>query len=158
MSSGEDRMGAAIRTSIPYVGSCGALDMVNFGAMKTVPPHYRNRQLLVHNDQVTLMRTTPDENIRMGEWIAGKLNQMSGPVRFLIPQEGLSAVDVPGGPFHNPEADAALFAALESLVVQTNDRKLVRVPYAINDPEFAERLVEAFLEIWPRNAGARYSD
>jgi len=98
MSAGEDRMGAPIRTSLPYVSSCGALDMVNFGEIETVPEKYRDRQLLVHNPQVTLMRTTTDENHRIGMWIAGRLNQMDGEVRFLIPEKGVSIIDVDGGP------------------------------------------------------------
>lgn len=144
MSAGEDRMGAAIRTKLPYIGSCGALDMVNFGAKSTVPDKYRNRQLFVHNDQVTLMRTTPEENASMGEWIGKKLNQMEGPVRFLIPENGVSIIDVEGAPFRDAEADAALFGALERTVKQTGNRKLIRVPHAINDPEFADALVSCF--------------
>lgn len=147
MSAGEDRLGAAIRTRLPYVGSCGALDMVNFGGLDTVPEKYRGRQLHVHNAQVTLMRTTPEENRRMGEWIGAKLNQMEGPVRFLIPERGFSMIDVAGGPFHDPEADAALIEALERTVVQTADRRLVRLPLAMNDPPFADALVAHFREI-----------
>ncbi len=105
----EDRFGAIIRTRIPYVGSVGALDMVNFGAPDTVPERYRGRQLHQHNPQVTLMRTTPDENERMGRWIGERLNQMDGPVRFLLPEGGVSALDEPGSPFYDPAADAALF-------------------------------------------------
>lgn len=147
MSAGEDRMGAAIRTGLPYVGSCGALDMVNFGEMDTVPERYRNRQLLAHNQQVTLMRTTPDENRRIGAWIAAKLNQMPGQVRFLIPEKGVSMIDVDDGQFYDPEADEALFAALESEVRTSEQRKVIRVPFAINDVEFADALAENFREI-----------
>lgn len=147
MSAGEDRMGAAIRSRIPYVGSCGALDMVNFGAKDTVPDKYKERQLLVHNEQVTLMRTTPEENTRMGEWIAAKLNQMEGPVRFLIPEKGVSIIDVDGAPFYDAQADMALFDALEKNVKQTEKRKLIRLPHAINDPEFSDALVKNFQEI-----------
>ena len=147
MSAGEDRMGAAIRTGLPYVGSCGALDMVNFGARETVPAQYEDRQLFVHNEQVTLMRTTPEENARMGEWIGERLNQMQGPVRFLIPEKGVSIIDVEGAPFHDAEADAALFEALERTVTQTDQRQLIRLPHAINDAEFADALVANFLEI-----------
>ncbi len=147
MSAGEDRMGAAVRTGIPYVGSCGALDMVNFGARETVPQHYRDRQLLVHNEQVTLMRTTAEENARIGEWIGKKLNLMEGPVRFLIPEKGVSIIDVEGAPFHDAVADAALFDALERTVRQTATRRLIRLPHAINDPEFADALVNSFQEI-----------
>ena len=92
----EDRFGAFIRSRVPYVGSVGALDMVNFGAPDTVPSKYRGRTFVEHNPQVTLMRTTPEENRRMGEWIVGRLNQMEGPVRFLIPEGGVSALDAPG--------------------------------------------------------------
>jgi uncharacterized protein (UPF0261 family) len=147
MSAGEDRLGSIARSKVPYVGSCGALDMVNFGAVETVPEQYRNRKLHVHNAQVTLMRTTPEENTRMGEWIGQKLNACEGPVRFLIPEKGVSIIDVDGMPFHDPVADAALFAALEKTVKQTANRKLIRLPLAINDPAFADALCQHFEEI-----------
>ncbi|SSW62902.1 Tm-1-like ATP-binding domain-containing protein [Achromobacter agilis] len=143
----EDRFGAVARTGAPYVGSCGALDMVNFGAMDTVPERYRGRKFYPHNPQVTLMRTTVEENVRQGEWIAARLNRCQGPVRFLIPEGGVSALDAPDQSFWDPEADAALFAALEANVQQTADRRLVRVPCHINDPLFARTAVEHYLEI-----------
>jgi uncharacterized protein (UPF0261 family) len=143
----EDRFGAVIRTRVPYVGSVGALDMVNFGAMDTVPERFRDRNLYVHNPQVTLMRTTPEENVRMAEWIAARLNRMEGPVRFLLPEGGVSLIDAPGQPFHDPAADQALFLTFEKHVRQTADRKLVRVPHALNDAAFAEAVVAHFRQI-----------
>ncbi len=143
----KDRMGAVIRTGIAYVGSCGALDMVNFGARETVPPQFAGRLFHVHNPQVTLMRTSVEENRVIGEWIAARLNLMTGPVRFLIPQGGVSAIDVPGQPFHDPDADAALFAALDNHVEQTAERRLIRLPHAINDPAFSDAVLEAFHDI-----------
>ena len=143
-SAGEGRLDAIARTGIPYVGSCGALDMVNFGAPDTVPEKWQGRTFYEHNPQVTLMRTTPEENERMGRWIGEKLNRCNGPVRFLLPEGGVSLIDAPGQPFHDPEADAALFRALEETVQQTDDRRLIRVPDNINDPEFARALVEQF--------------
>ena len=92
----EDRFGAIIRQRMPYVGSCGALDMVNFGAPDTVPEKYRGRLLYRHNPQITLMRTTPEENAAMGRWIGDKLNQMTAPVRFFLPEGGVSMLDAPG--------------------------------------------------------------
>jgi uncharacterized protein (UPF0261 family) len=146
-SAGDDRLGAIIRTRVPYVGACGALDMVNFGAMDSVPERYRGRNLYVHNPQVTLMRTTPEENVRMGKWLAARLNRMEGPVRFFLPEGGVSLIDAPGQPFHDPEADQALFDALEAEVVPGPNRKLVRLPGNVNDPAFAGALVTAFREI-----------
>ena len=140
----EDRFGAVIRTGLPYVGSCGALDMVNFGAAATVPERYQGRDLYIHNPFVTLMRTTPEENAAIGRWIGERLNRMAGPVRFLLPEGGVSLIDAPGQPFHDPAADAALFAALEATVTPTPRRKLIRVPPAINDPAFADLLVRHF--------------
>ena len=99
----EDRFGAIIRTRVPYIGSCGALDMVNFGPMASVPERYRGRTLEVHNPTVTLMRTTPEENARIGRWIGERLNRMDGPVRFFLPEGGVSALDTPGRPFSDPE-------------------------------------------------------
>lgn len=140
----EDRFGAIARTGLPYVGSCGALDMVNFGALATVPERFRARNLYVHNPYVTLMRTTPEENAAMGRWIGERLNRMEGPVRFLLPEGGVSVLDAPGQKFHDPAADAALFAALEATVTQTARRQLLRVPHALNDPTFAAALVAHF--------------
>ncbi|HVI91511.1 MAG TPA: ABC transporter permease [Dongiaceae bacterium] len=142
-----DRFGAFIRQRIPYVGSCGALDMVNFGPEETVPEKYRGRNFVIHNPNVTLMRTTAAENAEMGRWIGQRLNDMQGPVRFLIPEGGVSGIDMPGKPFHDPTADKALFDALEATVQQTGQRRLIRVPAHINDPEFAAALLRAFREI-----------
>ncbi|MGH9041730.1 MAG: Tm-1-like ATP-binding domain-containing protein [Acidimicrobiia bacterium] len=147
LSAGPDRLGAIARTGVPYVGSCGALDMVNFGAADTVPERYQGRNLYVHNPQVTLMRTTPEECGRIGEWIGEKLNACNGPVRFLIPEGGVSAIDAPGGPFRDEGADKALFDALTATVTETADRRLVRLPHHINDPEFAAAVVAAFCEL-----------
>jgi uncharacterized protein (UPF0261 family) len=112
-----------------------------------VPPQFAARLLHGHNAQVTLMRTTPEENARFGTWIAAKLNRMNGPARFLLPLGGVSALDAPGQPFWNPQADAALFDALRRDVQQTDQRRLVEVPAHINDPAFAAEAVRQFREI-----------
>ncbi len=140
----DDRFGAVARTRLPYVGSCGALDMVNFGAMDTVPEKYRTRTLYAHNPQVTLMRTTAEENAAVGSWIGERLNRCEGQVRFLIADGGVSALDAPGMAFHDPEADAALSAALLATVQQTDRRRLIRLPHHINDAAFAAALVAEF--------------
>ena len=150
-----DRFGAIIRRRVPYVGSVGALDMVNFGAPDSIPERYRQRKFHVHNPQVTLMRTTPEENDRIGRWIGERLNQMDGPVRFFLPEGGVSALDVPGQPFWDPEADAALFRALENSVRQTSNRQIVRVKRNINDPEFVSAIVGAFRSLLGRAGGRR---
>ena len=151
----DDRFGAVIRSRVPYVGSVGALDMVNFGAPDTVPERYRQRKFHVHNPQVTLMRTTPDENERMGKWIGERLNQMDGPVRFFLPEGGISALDAPGQPFWDTDADAALFRTLEQTVRHTGNRQLIRIKKHINDPEFAAAIVSAFRPLLGRAAGRR---
>ncbi|MCX5513163.1 hypothetical protein C3941_01220 [Kaistia algarum] len=147
LSAGPDRLGAAIRTRLPYVGSVGALDMVNFWAFDTVPERYRGRNLYKHNPNITLMRTTAEENRQMGVYLAERLNHCEGEVRFLIPEKGVSALDAPGKPFHDPEADAALFEALEAGFISTASRRLERLPFHINDPDFADALVKSFREI-----------
>jgi uncharacterized protein (UPF0261 family) len=150
----EDRFGAIIRSRVPYVGSVGALDMVNFGRSETIPERYRQRKFHVHNPQVTLMRTTPEENERMGRWIGERLNRMDGPVRFFLPEGGVSALDAPGQPFWDPDADAALFLALERTVRQTSNRQLIRIKRNINEPEFASAIVNALRPLIGR-PGAR---
>lgn len=146
-SAGETRLDALASAGLPYVGSCGALDMVNFGARETIPEKYRERSIYIHNPQVSLMRTTPEENRAMGEWIGAKLNKFSGPVRFLLPEKGVSLIDAPDMPFHDPAANAALFEALEKTLIVTETRQLLRCPLHINDPEFAAALVAAWRDI-----------
>ncbi|WP_353506185.1 Tm-1-like ATP-binding domain-containing protein [Variovorax brevis] len=147
LSAGPTRLDVFARHTLPYVGSCGALDMVNFGAMETVPERFKNRRLYRHNPTVTLMRTTADECRQIGEFIATKLNAMRGPVRFLIPEGGVSAIDKPGQPFHDPDADRALFTAIESGFRAGPDRKLQRLPLHINDEAFADALVRAWQDV-----------
>jgi uncharacterized protein (UPF0261 family) len=150
LSAGPDRLGAVARRRVPYVGSVGALDMVNFWAMETVPERFRGRRLHAHNPNVTLMRTSADECRRIGAWIADRLNACEGPVRFLIPEQGVSALDAASGAFFDPEADSALFEALEDHWREGPDRRLRRLPLHINAPEFANALVDNFLEIVER--------
>jgi uncharacterized protein (UPF0261 family) len=144
LAAGEDRLDVIARTGLPYVGSVGALDMVNFWAPETIPARYRDRLFHRHNPNVTLMRTTAEECRRIGEWIGGKLSRCAGPVRFLIPAKGVSALDIEGGAFFDPAADEALFDAIERSVNWTGERRLIRLPLHINDPQFARAAVEAW--------------
>lgn len=145
--AGPERFDRLLAARIPLVISLGALDMVNFGAIETVPQQYQHRKLHVHNSQVTLMRTNVDENIQIGQWIARKLNQSIAPVRLLIPEGGLSLLDQPEGPFYDPEANAALFFTLKSNIQQTATRVIESYPYPINSPEFARKLLDAFSRV-----------
>ncbi len=140
----EDRLGVMSRVGMPYVGSVGAVDMVNFGAPPTVPDQYAERHFYEHNPQVTLMRTTVEENAAIGKWIGEKLNEMTSPVRFLLPEGGVSMLDAPGMAFHDDAARSALFNALEVTVRQSTSRQLIRTPHHINDPAFAQLAVSAF--------------
>ncbi|MEX9757180.1 Tm-1-like ATP-binding domain-containing protein [Providencia vermicola] len=143
----EDRFGAIARTQTPCVLSCGALDMVNFGRPSTVPEHYRDRLFYNHNSQVTLMRTTKEENQQMGRWIADKLNRCEGEIRFIIPTAGFSALDIEGAPFWDPEADQAFINALTENLITTEKRKLILSPYHINSIEFCEQVIQLHQEI-----------
>jgi uncharacterized protein (UPF0261 family) len=144
---GSDRLGAIARSGVPYVGSVGAVDMVNFGALDSVPAQFADRNLHVHNPHVTLMRTTPDENRLIGEFIAAKLNACEGPVRFLLPEGGVSLIDAPGQPFHDPETNAVLFETIEEHVVETADRTVERVAANINDETFVKAVLAAFDDV-----------
>jgi uncharacterized protein (UPF0261 family) len=118
--------------------------MVNFGPRDSVPEKFRTRNFVVHNPSVTLMRTTRDENAAAGAWIGERLNRMQGPVRFLLPTGGVSALDAPGKPFHDPEADNALFEAIEKTVIRSGERQVIRIAANINEPAFVSALEAAF--------------
>eukprot|EP01018_Ginkgo_biloba_P008457 Gb_05923 [translate_table: standard] len=147
MACDEQRFEAILQKEIPLVLSVGALDMVNFGPKDTIPSHFRHRKIHVHNDQVTVMRTTVEENKTSAGFIAKKLNKSSSPVRVLLPEKGVSALDAPGKPFYDPQATGILLDELETSIQKTRERQVRRLPYHINDPEFADALVDAFLEI-----------
>lgn len=144
MSAGETRMDAILARKIPYLLSLGAMDMVNFGAIDTVPDQYKDRLLYKHNPQVTLMRTSLEENRMMGSWIAAKLNTSKAPVRLFIPEKGISALSVEGQPFHDPSADQALFEVLKKEIIQNDDRQIISLPYSINDEAFTKVVVDEF--------------
>lgn len=150
MPATADRFGAVIRTGIPCVVSVGACDMVNFGPRASVPERFAGRRFVEHNANVTLMRTTPAECREIGTWIGRRLAEMIGPVRVLLPEGGVSALDAPGQPFFDPQAREALFAALEDAARGRPQVQVQRLPAHINDPAFAEAAVAAFRAIAPR--------
>jgi uncharacterized protein (UPF0261 family) len=140
LSAGPDRLEAAGRAGLPQVVSLGALDMVNFGSRDSVPPQFEDRNLYVHNPSVTLMRTTAEECAELGRRIAAKLSAATGPVALFVPLGGVSMIDAPGQPFHDPDADAALFAALRDGV--GDNVELVEMDANVNDEAFADAMVE----------------
>lgn len=148
LSAGPDRLTAAARAGVPQVVSVGALDMVNFGPRETVPKAFDDRLFYIHNANVTLMRTTADENQKLGEEIACKLSSSVGPYKVLLPRRGVSAIDAEGKPFWNPEADRALFDAIRSGL--PTDR-VIELDCHINDPEFAKRADEELSQLMKAN-------
>ena len=148
LSAGPDRLSAAGRKGIPQVVSVGALDMVNFGGVDTVPPAFRSRTLYKHNQTVTLMRTTREECAVIGQRIAEQLNRATGPTLLVLPLRGVSAIDAPGQPFHDPDADAALFASLRAHVAP--HVRIEEVDAHINDPAFARVLASRMLALLGR--------
>ena len=145
LTAGPDRLEAAAAKGVPQVVCPGAIDMVNFGPMNTVPEKFRERKLYMHNPTVTLMRTTPEECAELGRITAKKLNGSRGPVAVLVPLRGVSAIDIEGGPFHSPEA---LEAYRRSLKEHLDPRiRLVELDAHINDEVFARRAAELLLEM-----------
>ena len=140
LSAGPHRLEAAGELGIPQVVSLGALDMVNFGPMDTVPAGFRDRLLYKHNPTVTLMRTTPDECAELGRRIARKLSAATGPTALFLPLGGVSMIDADGQPFHDPEADAALFDALREGL--DGGVELIEMDCNVNDPQFAEAMAD----------------
>ena len=145
LSAGPNRLEAAARKGIPQVVSLGALDMVNFGPRNTVPVHFEGRNFYIHNPSVTLMRTTQEEMAELGKIVANKISFASGPAAVFVPRKGVSAIDVEGGPFWDPEADKACFSALKNSLagfVELYDRA-----NHINDAEFAEAMAHRLIEM-----------
>ena len=147
LSAGPDRLEAAGRAGIPQVVSVGALDMVNFGPRETVPDRFAHRKFHVHNANVTLMRTTAAECATIGARMAEILSRARGPTVVMLPLGGVSAIGVPGKPFHDPEADSALFEAIRDGLASHSNIHLIERPEAINDPAFADASARTLLEL-----------
>ncbi|KAJ0893583.1 putative TIM-barrel domain, IGPS, aldolase-type TIM barrel [Helianthus annuus] len=147
MACDESRFDAIIEKKIPFVLSVGALDMVNFGAKNTIPAEFQQRKIFEHNEQVSLMRTTVEENKKFAAFIAKKLNKSSSKIRVCLPEIGISALDAPGKPFYDTNATGTLIEELKRLIETTDDRKVKVYQYHINDTEFAKALVDSFLEM-----------
>jgi uncharacterized protein (UPF0261 family) len=145
LTAGPDRLTAAGLAAVPQVISLGALDMVNFGPPETVPEKFRGRRFYQHNPTVTLMRTTPDENDRLGKEIAQKASAARGPTAVLVPLRGVSAIDREGQPFWWPEADRALFESLRHWI--SPHVRLSELDLHVNDPQFAQAAARALLEM-----------
>jgi len=143
MSAGPHRLEAAARTGTPAVIAPGCLDMVNFWEPEALPAQFRGRRLYQHNARQTLVRTTPDENVQLGEIIAGKLNASKGPVAVYLPLRGVSVISAEGKPFHWPEADRALFDTLKSRL--RPDIPCREMDCHINDAPFAEAMAQHLL-------------
>ncbi|MFI9402022.1 Tm-1-like ATP-binding domain-containing protein [Nocardia sp. NPDC052316] len=141
LSAGPDRLTAAAKAGIPQVVSLGALDMVNFGPKDTVPERFRERNLLVHNETVTLLRTSAVEAARIGDVLGRKLAAATGPTALYVPRGGLSAVDVDGGPFWDPAADAACIDSILEAVAGTQV-EVIDSDQDINSPAFATAAAE----------------
>ncbi len=138
LSAGPDRLEAAGQLGLPQVVSLGALDMVNFGPRETVPPQFEGRNIYVHNPTVTLMRTTPAECAELGRQIALKLSAATGPTALYVPLRGVSMIATEGQPFHDSEADEALFGALREGLGPNVE--LHELDTDVNDPAFAEAM------------------
>lgn len=143
LSAGPDRLTAAGEMGVPQVIAPGALDMVNFWAMDTVPEQFQSRNLYKHNENVTLMRTTQQENEKLGAIIGEKLKAAQGPTKVVLPTRGVSALDNEGQPFDDPEARRALYDCIKSCVGE--DVEVVELDQHINDPEFAQRLASELM-------------
>ena len=145
LTAGSDRLSAPGRHGIPHLIVPGCVDMCNFGPIDTVPEKYKDRNLYEWNPAITLMRTTVEENIQMGEAFAEKANAATGPVAVLLPLRGVSILDGDGERFCDREADQALFHAFKSNL--RDDIPVVELDANINDAEFSTKAVEMMLEL-----------
>lgn len=144
-TAGPARLEAPGKTGVPHLIVPGCLDMVNFGPVETVPERYRDGKLVVWNPTVTLLRTNPEQNARLGRMFAEKANRAKGPVRFLIPRRGWSILDSPGNEFWWPEADEAFVKALEENL--RPDIPVTEMDVNINDEVFADQAVDQLLDM-----------
>ncbi len=150
LAAGPNRLEAAGKYRVPQVVSVGALDMVNFGPIDTVPEKFKGRKFYKHNPTVTLMRTTVEENKKLGEIIAEKLNKTQGPTALMLPLKGVSMIDAEGQPFYGPEEDEVLFDTLKANIDKSKV-ELIEMDAHINDREFALTAAKKLVELMEKS-------
>ncbi|KAG5985507.1 hypothetical protein E4U43_006031 [Claviceps pusilla] len=148
MSAGEERLDAAVEAAMPTIISLGALDMANFGPKDSVPERYSHRTQVEHNPIVTVVRTSPHDAEAIGLFICQKLKRATNPalIQVWLPLGGVSMLSVPGGPFYDAEADAALFDSIREGLQGTGIR-VMEDAGSVNDEAFATRIAEAMAEL-----------
>jgi uncharacterized protein (UPF0261 family) len=146
--AGPHRLEMAAQLGLPQVIVPGAADTIVLPPRDQVPQKFKNRTLNFHNPTMTTMRTTPEENVAIAEFIAAKLNPSKGPVVVMLPLGGLSSIDRPGKIFYDPEANGALFAALKLKL--SSAIELIEDEHHLDDPEFAIRVGEKMLGLLKR--------
>lgn len=137
--AGSERLCGAARHGVPQVVAPGAIDMICVDPRTAEAPKFRGRLMTAHNDLVTLVRTTPEENRRLGVVVAERLGVPVAPTSIMIPRHGVSSLDVEGGVFFDPEATASFVEGLRSAVAP--DVSVIEADLHINDPEFARAMV-----------------
>jgi uncharacterized protein (UPF0261 family) len=145
LSAGPQRLDAAALAKVPAVVVPGCVDMVNFGERDSVPAKFEGRTFYIHNPQVTLMRTSVEENAQLGKILAEKVNAYTAGAALLLPTKTVSVIGAEGQPFHDAAADAALFTSIREHL--DAGVRLVEMDCAINDPAFAKACAKALLDI-----------
>jgi len=140
--AGPDRGTAALQRAIPTIMVPGNMDFLGGGPYRLAQKRFPNRKYHKHNAAITAVRTEPQELIEMAAILAERCNAASGPLVILIPLGGFSAFDRPGGPFHEPQSPVIFAKAFEKKL--RTGIPLHTLPFHINDPEFAQALIQAF--------------
>lgn len=153
LSAGPNRLEATGKAGVPAIVSPGCLDMANFGEKETIPEKFDGRNFYIHNPQVTLMRTSPEECAQLGKILAEKVNAYTAPVTVLLPTRAISIISAEGQSFYDPEADAALFTAIKENLDEKVE--LIEVDAEINAPEFSAACAEALLKNLTRETNAK---
>ena len=134
LSAGKERMDAMTKMNLPAVVAPGCVDMINFGARETLPEKYENRQIYIHNPQVTLVRTNAEECAELGRQVAEKANANKAPVLVMVPLKGVSIICQEGQSFFDEDADKALYSAIR----EHSEKEVLEYDTDINDPAFAK--------------------
>jgi uncharacterized protein (UPF0261 family) len=141
---GPDRLKRVGLLGLPQVVVPGCIDFCVFHA-GAIPPALQGRPLYDHNPEYTLVRATQAEMVALGHLFAERLNLTKGPLRIAVPTQGLSIPNVPGGPFWNPEADAAFLESLRSGI--RKDIPIFTYERHVNDPKFGIEVADLFIDL-----------
>ncbi len=146
-AAGPNRLTNAARLGIPQVIAPGGVNLTSPRKSHYKPEHHQRRKFEL-DELRTFLRVSDEEIVGVAKVFAQKLNQATGPVIFLFPMQGWSAVDPPSGAMFDRDQDRLFLNTLKE-TLESDHVTVKEVDANLEDEAFAKAVESACLELFP---------